>query len=461
VTEPVVGWHSWRQADTAAIARSFDRDGLDVLRPAIDWSGAGPGYVESELPLFPLLVAGLYRAFGPDEIWGRLLAMLFSAGAAVYLAALCARYVDRWSAAWAGAAFALFPLASFIGVAFMPESLMHFASVAAVAHLDRWSSGGRDRDWWISAAFLAVAIAVKIPELYLGVPVTFLVWRRLGARMFLRFRVWAYAAIALVPPALWYLHAHHLKEMTGLSFGIWEVGSDKWGNVDLLASPSFYSKMLFGRLIERHLTHAGAVLLAIGAVLLRGRRDLGTFHSWVVGAVVYVVVVAGGNLAHDYYQVPVLLPLSLWVGAAIAWALRRSAVSRPRLRIAARFVVLAFLVLCLTRVAHFRKKEVSSRHLVELGVAAQEVVPEGELVVVAEDGDPTFLYHVDRRGWNAGFGTLSDDWLNARREEGAAWLIVRASRAEDSQVAARLREIRDRYPDRSDREDLYVFDLAG
>ena len=46
VPVPIVGWHAWRQADTAAIARNFYRDGMNLLYPAIDWSGAGPGYVE-------------------------------------------------------------------------------------------------------------------------------------------------------------------------------------------------------------------------------------------------------------------------------------------------------------------------------------------------------------------------------------------------------------------------------
>ena len=48
LTAPFLDYHSWRQTDTAAIARNFYYNGFNILYPQIDWGGAGPGYVESE-----------------------------------------------------------------------------------------------------------------------------------------------------------------------------------------------------------------------------------------------------------------------------------------------------------------------------------------------------------------------------------------------------------------------------
>ena len=50
---PILGIHSWRQADTAAMARHFALEGTPIWLPQIDWSGASPGYVECEFPLLP------------------------------------------------------------------------------------------------------------------------------------------------------------------------------------------------------------------------------------------------------------------------------------------------------------------------------------------------------------------------------------------------------------------------
>ena len=455
---PISGWHAWRQADTAAIARNFYRGEMNILYPAVDWSGAGTGYVESEFQLFPFLVALIYQVFGLHVVFGRILAVLFSVGTALYLALLCARYTDRRTAGLAAGAFSLFPINSYIGAAFMPEPLMLFASVAAVYHMDRWSDMGPERDRWISALFLAVAIAVKLPEAFLGMPIAYLVWRRLGWRSITSLRVWLCALVALVPPALWYWHAHQLKEKTGLTFVIWEVGSDKWGNLDLLSSPKFYFDLLFARLMERHLTYAGALLLIIGCVLLRRRKDLGLFKWWTGGAVFYLLLVAKGNAVHDYYQLPVLLPLALGVGAGIAWATERGFKSPGR--IVGRFLLAAFLVLSALRNLDLVEKVVdSSPGLLAIGAVAQEVVPPGELVVAVDDGDPTLLYHVDRRGWHASVGMLEEDWIEARRREGAAYLIAAADRFDRPETAPRLERLRERYPDRSTDRAFHFFEL--
>ncbi len=49
---------SWREADYAALARNFDREGMDILSPRIDWRGDGPGLAEMELPARPLADGG-------------------------------------------------------------------------------------------------------------------------------------------------------------------------------------------------------------------------------------------------------------------------------------------------------------------------------------------------------------------------------------------------------------------
>ena len=64
IQSPIVGVHSWRQADTAAMARYFALENTSIWLPQIDWSGATKGYVKCEFPLFPYLVGQLYKLFG-------------------------------------------------------------------------------------------------------------------------------------------------------------------------------------------------------------------------------------------------------------------------------------------------------------------------------------------------------------------------------------------------------------
>ena len=128
---PLLDAHRWRQVDTAFMARAFYESGINPLKPEANWGGAH-GYVESEFPLLPAIVAVLYSAFGPDEIWGRLVVAVFSVGT-VGLTYLLARMLLGPPAGLAAAMLvAVSPSAVFYGRAFMPDTLMVFFSLAAL-----------------------------------------------------------------------------------------------------------------------------------------------------------------------------------------------------------------------------------------------------------------------------------------------------------------------------------------
>ena len=78
LNSPIVGVHSWRQADTAAMARHFAIEDTPIWLPQIDWAGASPGYVECEFPIFPYVVGQLYKLFGIHEWIGRSISIFFS-----------------------------------------------------------------------------------------------------------------------------------------------------------------------------------------------------------------------------------------------------------------------------------------------------------------------------------------------------------------------------------------------
>ena len=78
IRAPIVGVHSWRQADTSAMARHFALQNTPIWLPQIDWSGSSQGFVECEFPIFPYLVGQLYKIFGINESIGRGLSVVFS-----------------------------------------------------------------------------------------------------------------------------------------------------------------------------------------------------------------------------------------------------------------------------------------------------------------------------------------------------------------------------------------------
>ncbi|HEX5031078.1 MAG TPA: glycosyltransferase family 39 protein [Candidatus Eisenbacteria bacterium] len=444
VSAPILGVHSWRQADTAAMARNFHENGYRFLYPQVDWGGSGPGYVECELPAFPYAVALAYSLFGPWEGWGRLLAALLSALTAYLLYRLARDAYGDERAALAGAfVFAVLPLSVYYGRAFMPEAAMLCASVAALHAFDRWTTTGSRRWYLLAAAATATACLLKLPCLYLGLPLLYLAWRTWGPGLARRADLWLFLALVLAPVALWYAHAHALYRGGGVTFGIWEYGSDKWGNWRLVASGGFWNGVLSRSLAERHLTWAGVPLALAGLLLPRRGRRAGLVDWWLLALGVYLVIVARGNYVHEYYQLPFLPPLSIAMGRAIAAAFAPGARRRARAG-AAMALVVAILVLSGTRLASYWRREDPARSpLYRLARQVDRRIPPQARIVALDEGNPTLLYLAHRKGWHASPGDLAPDSLRARAAEGAMYAAglrrdLRGSGATQNAVRAGL-----------------------
>ena len=139
VNQPLVDDQNWRQTDTAAMARNFYEEDFRLLYPRVDWRGTTEGYVECEFPLYPYLVALLYRVFGGVyEGLGRGVSAVFCALSVLILFKLTVKLYDRRTGYWAGLLFGIVPVNVFFGRAFMVESLMIFCSIGMVYFFSEW-----------------------------------------------------------------------------------------------------------------------------------------------------------------------------------------------------------------------------------------------------------------------------------------------------------------------------------
>ncbi len=461
VSAPLIDYQAWRQTDTAAIARNFHEEGMTLFHPRVDWRGNTPGYVEMNLPLFPFLVACFYSLAGGVHEWmGRLLAAAFSTAAAVPLYALARSWIG--SAAGARLAVAIYlmlPLSLFFGRAFMPEALMLLLSAATLTAFRRGCQAGTGR-LLAAAGVAALCFAVKIPTLYLGFPLVALALDRWGPSFPGRGSLWLYLLVAILPPAVWHLHAAGLFEQTGLTFGIWGPrGYDKW-NHDLLLQAGFY-RLMAGRFLESVFTPMGAVLLAAGLFGLwpRGeaerRREVWPLYAWFGGLLLYVFLIPEGNRRLHYYQLPFALPVAIFAAAPLAalWepggASLSGSVGRQLRRLGpgsrgARVLVAVSLAAVgagsLWKVGdyyrpgnnihnYYRSCELAGR------ILDQRMPSDARLVTgdIDEDRDgpfrtqsPTLLYYCHRKGWQITPDLFDTSRLDSLAAEGADYFVVAA-----------------------------------
>lgn len=222
VWRPVDGTvrQAWRETDTAAIARNFYREDMNLLLPRIDWRGDGPGYVESEFPLLPWTAACLYHVCGYYEEILRLLSYALSLASCVVFLRLARRLLPDAAIIPACLVFALSPMAIRMASAVQPEPLMFFAYLLAIDAFIRWIDHGLRRDYVIALLATTLALLAKVPAAHVGILFACLCLQRFGVGVFKRPEIWLFGLVSLGVPAAWYWHAHSLWLEYGNSLGI-------------------------------------------------------------------------------------------------------------------------------------------------------------------------------------------------------------------------------------------------
>ena len=464
INSPILGYHSWRQADTAAIARNFHEHGYNILYPQIDWGGNSPGYVETEFQIYPFAVALLYRVFGVREVLGRLLSVLFSLVSIYALYLLVRSIIDERVGIWAAVILAIMPLNIYYSRAFMPESALLMCSVVGIYLFSRWVASPAPKYLVLSAAFIALAGLIKIPTLYLGLPLVYLAWLRFGRRTLYQGPLWLYAAAVFAAIGLWYYHAHRIFLESGLTFYIWGYGTDKWGNWHLLGDLKFYNRVLFRSIAERHMTWPGFVLFVIGLTIRRRRRQERIFDLWLVSLAVYFAIVAKGNYIHEYYQLPFVVPAAVFAGKALAKYLSYDTFrrSRARTRLVCGLVLVCLLAIPILSGLRYHKymvaEDVSSptyRLAKELGRST----PAGALIITVGNLDPTILYLSHRRGWYMPMENFDHETIAERKIAGADYLAGLLHHFTDARQRTELQRLLDTHQVIASTDTYFIIQL--
>jgi predicted membrane-bound dolichyl-phosphate-mannose-protein mannosyltransferase len=472
IDAPLLDAHRWRQVDTAFMARAFYEGGINPLRPEANWGGAH-GYVESEFPLLPAMVAVLYHVFGPDETWGRLVVAAFSIGAVV-LTYLLARLLLGAPAGLAAATLvAVSPSAVFYGRAVMPDTLMVFFSLAALLGFIRYGESGRGRALMWGSVSLGLAILVKLPGVLVLAPIACALWKSRGRSALRDRRLLVALTVPCLAAAAWYAYAYSIYLDTGLTFGVigttktypldvgpgpWPTAFSKWSSVALLTSADFY-RTLFARVYFVHLTPPGFAMAVIGLLAWRTVSWRRVADSWLLAMLAFIAVAGEGHMGHDYYQLP-LVPICALYFAAVAWPafdagwIARTVGPGVLSRIVTGAAIGGVGLVCFLQSGvierHFRPANLDER----LWLAAQAIdgpADNSGLMVVVDDygvNSPMLLYFAHARGWSLDADTATVHVVSGLRlSKGARyfattrWAEVQRKQPELAMFLASRREL--------------------
>jgi hypothetical protein len=425
IDQPFIDPWSWRQSDVAAIARNFLENGFHFTRPQIDWAGDQPGYVGTEFPILPFMAALVYRSAGVQEWIGRIQGVLLFVVALPFFFGLVRRIFGEVVAAWATFFYAFAPLSVVASRAFMPDVPSLSLAIIGLYFFLRWVEEDRFR-WLVwSGILVSLALLIKLPTAIIGVPLFYLALTRRrvsgqggalseppsGKRepesidpveedgdleaaapwggMFARWEIWVFGAVALVPSALWYWHAHRIATQFYpyhfFGAGGFRIMSLGW-YWELVRQTAFSS-----------LTLALFALGLLGALVVPRGKYTRLFHWWFAAMLLFIFVAGYGN-RHQWYQLPLVPIAAVFAGCACAWIAARLPLPRAVLALGATLLVLSFGIssyFCVQPL--YRPAAAGMRNL---GLELNEATTANALIIAATDGDPTIFYYAHRKGWH-------------------------------------------------------------
>ena len=407
---PIADWHSWRQADTSAVSRNFVEHGFDILHPRFEDLSNVPsgldnpeGYRFVEFPIYNVMQAGLSIAFPVLTLveWGRIVTIIASLLISLFLFLLLSDVIDRTTGLFAAFFYTFIPFSIYYGRTILPDTMMAMTILGATYFFYLWTkkdtkSKKREYSYFVLAlVFTAAALLLKPYALFFTLPMFWLAWERFGIKLLIKWQLWVFLILSVLPLALWRIWM--LQYPAGIPASAWLFNE---GNIRFKGA---YFYWLFadrmGRLI---LGYWGVSLLTIGLLISWAkeyRQKLWFLLAFPLSSLVYMVVIARGNVQHDYYQILIIPSLVIFVALGARFLFHP-----PRELFPAFVGRTALLVLTLFTIFfgwYFVRDyfNINNPAIVTAGQAVAKLTPKNAKVLAEYDGDTSFLYQTDRSGW--------------------------------------------------------------
>ncbi len=426
---PLADWHSWRQADTAAVARNFIQEDFNLLYPQSDsfWAlseGQLPNphrYFMNEFPLYNASVAVLYKYFGINHVYGRIVSIAVSALGALYLFLLVQKLLGYPTAIFSLLYYSLLPYNIYYNRVFMPDPSFVAFSIIALYYTVLWASTRRLSHALAMVTTFALATLIKPYALFMAIPILYWVYREQGVSMFHDKRNYLYVLLALLPLALWRYHLHLYPE--GSFASLWLLNGDH-----IRFTGAFFRWMIYERLNRLIFATGGFVLFIVGLFFAHLKKNTSLFFIWALAIFLYFTIFAKGNVNHDYYQLPIVAP---GVVLAVIGAQNLIAIGKTKLQKLLNGSLVLTLFLLSLAFGWFEVRgyfNINNPAIMAAGEAVDRLLPSDAVVIAPYQGDPAFLYQTNRNGWPVG-GNIEE-----RMRDGATHYVTTSRDQEYSEL---------------------------
>lgn len=394
IDQPIADWHSWRQVDTAAVSRNFIKLGFNPFLPRFDDMSAisevptsNPlGFRFVEFPIYNIFVYPLYLIFGINEMYHRLVSVIFSLGSIIFLYFLTKKYTDKFIAFLSALTFAILPYNVFFSRTTLPEPTFVFFSLGMMYFVSEWIEKKSVNNLISGFLFTTVAFLIKPWAIFFYIPLIYLAFKQKAFKRFVLFSL-----LSFVPFLLWRMWI--LQQPEGIPATSWLTNGD-----NIRFRPAFWWWIISERMGREILSVAGFALFIFGFIC-KPKNNNYFFHIWAVSIFLYFIIFATGNVRHDYYQI-LFVPIgSILTAIGLAKLLKGENFLIPRLFTISLGIALYILTIYFGFKQIFGFYQINNFPIVEAGRRADELLPKNAIVLAPYNGDSAFLYQTNRAGF--------------------------------------------------------------
>lgn len=404
---PVADWHSWRQTDTSAVSRSFVQNGFDLLHPRFEDLSNIPsgvdnleGYRFVEFPIYNVLQASGYMIFGYFNLeqWGRIVTILASVSICISIFLILRKYLDSWSGIIGAFFYAALPFSIYFGRTLLPDTLMIASAFIGIYFFGLWIDTTSRKKYAVvfstaAVFFSAVALLLKPYAIFFFLPMIALSYQEWGWTFLKKWKLWVMIVVAMVPLVLW--RAWMTQFPAGIPASNWLFNG---GNIRFKGAFFYW---IFGERISKLiLGYVGIFFALLGMLKIKKEKNYLFFLSFVVSSLLYVTVIARGNVQHDYYQILIVPSLVLFMARGVRQLFD---LTREQHRVVP-FAMTAFLVFLMISLSWYHVRDffnINNGVIIEAGKRADQILPQDAKVIAPLQGDTTLLYYTNRAGWPA------------------------------------------------------------
>jgi 4-amino-4-deoxy-L-arabinose transferase-like glycosyltransferase len=421
INGPIADWHSWRQADTTSVSKTFVQKGIDLLHPryhdisSIQTGLPNPqGFRMVEFPIYNAFHAMLFTTFGKFsfEEWGRLLSISCSLISAFFIYLLGKRFVGSWGGILAAFFFLFIPYNVYYSRVILPEPMAAVFALASLWFFVKFIDKDRTSNLILSGVLLSLGLLVKPFVIFYSVPMIYLAISKYSFKSIIStFRILVkfliFTDIVFIPLLLWRAWIGKFPE--GIPFTTWMF------NGDGIRFHLAFFRWIFGeRLGYLILGIWGLVPFSLGLVKSEKKNLFNLV--FFAGMLLYVVIFATVNVRHDYYQVFLIPSISLLLAQGVNALWTWKEINKYLARLLAVFSIVMMIGMGAYQVKEYYK--INHPEIIEAGSAVDQLAPKDALVVAPYMGDTAFLYQTNRWGWPA-----IDDSIDNIIKKGASYYV--------------------------------------